>query len=120
MTKVTIERKLRRRRRISSNIVGTDKRPRISLYRSNRYVYAQAIDDVSKTTIASYSTLKMKKNKDYTKGKKVLEAKAVGMELAKILKEKKVLKGVFDRNVYAYKGRVKALAEGLREGGLEV
>lgn len=120
MGKITVDRKIRRKRRVSLNIVGTKERPRISLYRSNRYIYAQAVDDISRTTIAAYSSLQLIKDNKLEKLKKVEEAKKVGLELAKILKEKKAAKGVFDRSFYSYKGRVKALAEGLRDGGLEI
>lgn len=120
MKNITFGRVARRRTRISSNILGTKECPRISVFRSNRYIYAQAIDDVSRSTVASSSSLGLLK-KDEKKGLKKTEiAKQIGIDLAKKLKEKKIEKGIFDRNIYTYLGRVKALAEGLREGGLEI
>lgn len=120
MKQITLNRKIRRKKRISSNITGTKEKPRISVYRSNRYIYAQAIDDMSRSTIVSVTNLLLKKDKAYVKAKKTDEAKQVGLALAKMLKEKKIEKGVFDRGIYAYNGRIKALAEGLRNGGLKI
>ena len=120
MRKINFDRRSRRKKRISSNIIGTKEKPRISIYRSNRYIYAQAIDDTSRSTVASVTSLLLKKDKAYVKAKKTDEAKQVGLAFAKTLKEKKIGKGVFDRGSYAYNGRVKALAEGLREGGLKI
>ena len=104
--------------RISGNIHGTADKPRIVVSRSSRYIYAQAIDDVKKTTLASFSSQNMKKaDKKMTK---TVEAHQIGVELAKILKEKKIEKAVYDRSYYIYLGRVKALCEGLREGGIKI
>ncbi|MEN9327541.1 MAG: hypothetical protein RI947_349 [Candidatus Parcubacteria bacterium] len=110
---------MRRKKRVSSNIVGTAERPRIAVHRSNKYIYAQAIDDVSQKTIASYSSFQLIKT-EKKELKKSEEAKIVGERIAKALKEKKVSAGVFDRGRFTYNGRVKALAEGLREGGLTI
>ncbi len=120
MKNTSFNRKLRRKLRVSKNITGTDKRPRIVVFRSNKYIYAQAINDEKRATVASFSSLSMKKNKDYKKTAKTNEAKEVGLGLARLLKEKKVGQGVYDRSFYNYKGRVKALAEGLREGGIKI
>ncbi len=120
MKKINFERKLRRKRRISANIFGTEKRPRVVVFRSNRYIYAQAIDDESKKTLASFSSLVLSKEKGYKKSKKSEEAKNVGQKLAEILAKKNIKEVVFDRSLYSYGGRVKALAEGLREGGIKV
>jgi large subunit ribosomal protein L18 len=120
MTKINLDRKLRRKRRISSNIHGTNDKPRISVFRSSRYIYAQAIDDVSRKTILSFSNADLKKDTGFKKGKKSEDSKKIGVGLAKKLIEKKILTGVFDRGSYAYNGRVKAIAEGLREGGLKI
>lgn len=114
MKTITLDRTVRRKRRVSANIFGTKDKPRISVYRSNRYIYAQAIDDDTRKTIVSASS------KPNGKEKKTDQAKLVGLALAKALKEKKIETGVFDRSSYAYNGRVKALAEGLREGGLKI
>jgi large subunit ribosomal protein L18 len=119
MKHITFDRVLRRKRRVSSNIFGTGARPRICIYRSNKYIYAQAVDDEAKKTVASFSSYHIVKASK-TKAKKAEVAKQVGVELAKKLKDKKITKGVFDRSIYAYLGRVKSLAEGLREGGLQI
>jgi len=102
------------------NIVGTIKRPRISVFRSNRYTYAQAIDDEARKTIVGVSSLILSKLKDYKKEKKGSDAKKLGMELAKLLLGKKIESAVFDRGRYPYKGRIKLVAEGLREGGIKI
>lgn len=120
MKKITRDRKIRRKRRISNNIFGSGQRPRICVFRSNKYIYAQAIDDEKRITLASYSSTiltKAKESEKLTKGKK---ARLVGVELANILKKMKIETGVFDRGAYAYNGRVKALAEGIREGGFKI
>ncbi len=114
MIKVNLDKKLRKKRRVSANIKGIANVPRISVFRSNRYIYAQAIDDEKRVTIVSSSSLKL------PKAKKTDQAKQVGLDLAKKLKEKDINKAVFDRNIYPYKGRVKALVEGLREGGIVI
>jgi large subunit ribosomal protein L18 len=130
MGSIEFKREVRRKKRISSNIMGTKDKPRISIYRSNKYIYAQAIDDQARSTIVSVSSLALKKDKTDQKGKlsgeqstsgrKTEESKYVGSLLAKALKEKKIETGVFDRAMYSYKGRVKAFAEGLREGGFKI
>jgi len=120
MTNINLDRKLRRKRRVSSNIRGTSNRPRISIFRSSRYIYAQAIDDGTRKTISSFSNSDLKKDTDFKKGKKRDDSKKIGIGLAKKLIENKIKAGVFDRGSYAYNGRVKALAEGLREGGLKI
>ncbi|OGK25096.1 50S ribosomal protein L18 [Candidatus Roizmanbacteria bacterium RIFCSPLOWO2_01_FULL_37_13] len=120
MGKISKNREIRRKKRISANIFGTREKPRISAFSSNRYIYAQVIDDNNRITIVSYSSLKLAQAKNYNRGKKVEEAKKVGVELAKKAVEKGITQAVFDRGKYSYKGRVKALAEGLREGGLKI
>ncbi|PIP15186.1 50S ribosomal protein L18 [Candidatus Roizmanbacteria bacterium CG22_combo_CG10-13_8_21_14_all_35_9] len=120
MKKINFNRLLRRKRRVSANIKGTSFKPRINVFRSNYYIYAQAIDDEKKATIVSYSSLNLKKEKDFQKNKKTEEAKKIGIKLAMILKKKKITEAVFDRSIYAYQGRVKALAEGIREGGIKI
>jgi large subunit ribosomal protein L18 len=120
MKNINLDRKLRRKRRISSNISGTIDKPRISIFRSSRYIYAQAIDDKSRKTLLSFSNSDLKKETSFKKGKKIEDSKKIGIGLAKKLIEKKILTGVFDRGCYAYNGRVKAIAEGLREGGFKI
>ncbi len=103
----------KRHRRIRAKISGTKEQPRLSVFRSNKHIFLQLIDDSSQKTLASASDLKIKK-----KGTKTEIAKEVGKELAKLAKAKKIKKVVFDRSGYKYHGRIKASAEGAREGGL--
>lgn len=119
MKHISLDRKLRRKRRISGDIFGTKEKPRISVFRSNQYIYAQAIDDEKRTTLASASSLALNKKEKGEKKNKTEEAKRVGVLIAEALKSKHIEAGVFDRGMYAYNGRVKALAEGLREGGIK-
>lgn len=114
---VNYNRKSRRKKRVSANIKGTEERPRISVFRSSKYVFAQAIDDVKRNTLASINSRVAAKAGT---GTKTDESKAAGIELAEKLKKIKVAKAVYDRGPYAYNGRVKALAEGLREGGITI
>jgi len=104
-----------RHRRIRGKIKGTSERPRLCVFRSNRYIYGQIIDDSQGRTLVSASDLKIKKEKS----KKVERAKEVGRLIAQKALKAGVKKVVFDRGGYRYHGRVKALAEGAREGGLE-
>ena len=101
--------------RIRRKLSGTAEKPRLAVYRSNKAIYAQLIDDVSCVTIASAST---RENSIAEKGNKSEQAKAVGSLLAEKAKSRKIANVVFDRGGYLYHGRVKALAEGAREGGL--
>lgn len=111
---------LRKKRRVSSKIRGCSDRPRIIVFRSNKYIYAQALDDAKRVTLASFSSLNLKKEKDYQKTKKTEEAKLIGKYLAGQLKKINIQEAVFDRNRYLYAGRVKNLCEGLREGGIKI
>ena len=104
----------RRHRRVRKKIVGTPERPRLAVFRSNRHIYAQIIDDVAGKTLASASTLATKKGDDPQ-----ARAKAVGTELATTAKKAGVSSVAFDRGGFMFHGQVKALAEGAREGGLE-
>jgi len=104
-----------------SKIVGSSEKPRISVFRSNRYIYAQAVDDRKKVTLCAFSNLKLKTDKETaSKDQKTQQSRLVGVKLAKFLKNKGIKKAVFDRSVYAYHGRVAALADGLREGGIQI
>ncbi len=103
----------RRHNRVRSKISGDEKRPRLAVFRSLKNIYAQLIDDKTGKAIAGTSDIKD------SKGTKTERAKKVGLEIAKLAKEKKIESVVFDRNGYKYHGRVKALAEGAREGGLK-
>ncbi|MBI2042279.1 MAG: 50S ribosomal protein L18 [Candidatus Nealsonbacteria bacterium] len=101
-----------RHKRIRAKITGTSKRPRLAVFRSAGHIYAQLIDDEKGKTLASASDLAIKR------GKKSERAKEVGKLIAKVSIEKKIKGVVFDRGGYPYHGRIKALAEGAREGGL--
>lgn len=111
--KTKTEQRNRRRKRIRAKVSGTKEMPRLSIFKSNKFVYAQLIDDDNGQTLASSSSAKIKE-----KGK-LAQAKKVGEEIAKYAKEKKIKSVVFDRGGFIYTGRVKALAEGAREGGLK-
>ena len=102
------------RRRIRSKISGTPERPRLSVFRSNKHMYAQLIDDVAGHTLAAAST----REGDGAIGRDA--SKAVGQRIAERAKEAGVERAVFDRGGYRYHGNVQALAEGAREGGLQL
>jgi|WetSurMetagenome_2_1015567.scaffolds.fasta_scaffold02265_16 large subunit ribosomal protein L18 len=110
-----IDRKIKRQIRTRSKIEGTDARPRLSIYRSNRFMYAQLIDDITRKTIVGVSEKELKE----TPAGKIAKAKAVGVLLAKKAIDKKIKKVIFDRGSYPYHGRVSGIAAGAREGGLE-
>lgn len=109
------QRRLRIRRSIRTKISGTSERPRLSVFRSNKNIYAQLIDDLSGTTLASVSSAKVEAGADT----KVAVSTQVGKEIAKIALEKGISSVVFDRSGYLYHGRVKSLADGAREAGLK-
>jgi large subunit ribosomal protein L18 len=108
------DRRLRRRRRVRAKVRGTAERPRLSVYRSNRGVFAQLIDDDAGKTIAAVNWTEG----DLRKLERMEQAKRTGETLAARAKEAGVSACVFDRGGYRYHGRVRALAEGAREGGL--
>jgi large subunit ribosomal protein L18 len=115
MTVVTKrQRRLRRRRRVRARVTGTTQRPRLSVYRSNRGVFAQLIDDSKSHTVAAVNWIEPELRK-LTASE---QAKRAGELLAERAKAAGVETCVFDRGGYQYHGRVKALAEGAREGGL--
>ncbi|MBK7869240.1 MAG: 50S ribosomal protein L18 [Saprospiraceae bacterium] len=102
--------------RIRKKVTGTQQRPRLSVYRSNKYIYCQVIDDITGITLVAASS---KEEAVANAGTKAEQAKQVGKLLAERMKEKNISNIVFDRGGYLYHGRVKALADGAREGGLE-
>lgn len=103
-------------RGIRGKISGTAERPRLSVFRSNKDIYAQLIDDIAGSTLVAASS----RDKEFSKsGTKIEQSKAVGALLAGKAKEKGIEAVVFDRNGFLYHGRVKSLAEGAREGGLQ-
>ena len=113
--------KLKRRKRIHSRvrkkIQGTPEKPRLNIFRSNRFIYAQLIDDTTGTTVASASSFEAAVAND---GNKADQAKEVGKLIAERAKAAGIERALFDRGGYLYHGRVKSLAEGAREGGLNL
>lgn len=108
--------RLRIKRRVRGKIHGTEERPRLSVYRSNKQIYAQVIDDASGKTLVSASSLKM----DDAQGiAKLEQATKVGKAIAESAKAAGIESVVFDRNGYLYHGRIKQLADAAREGGLK-
>lgn len=112
-TSSKVTKRLKNRARIRKKVDGTTERPRMTVFRSGKHVYAQIIDDVTGKTIASYSTLEGE-----LKSKNIETAKKVGAEVAKRALAKNVKNVVFDRSGYVFHGRVKAVADGAREAGL--
>ncbi len=111
-----INRRAKIKRRIRKKITGTTQVPRLSVFRSNKQIYAQVIDDSKGVTVASASSYK---NKAADKTNKVGQAAVVGKEIADKAQKAGVETVVFDRNGYLYHGRVKSLADSAREGGLK-
>ena len=107
--------RLKRHRRIRGKISGTAERPCLSIFRSNKNIYAQLIDDVAGVTLASASTL----DENVSDATKVEQAAAVGKAIAEAAKAKNISTVVFDRSGYLYHGRVQALADAARENGLD-
>ena len=118
--------RIRRGRRARAKIIGTAEKPRLSVFRSNRYVYAQLIDDKKGHTIASVSAIDPSVSlgaglkKSAGKDAKTVQAERVGEKLAQKAVAAEVKKAVFDRGSYKYHGRIKAVAEGARKGGLTI
>jgi len=118
MERTKEEARRRRKIRIRKKVHGTAERPRLVVFRSNMHIYAGLVNDETGGTVASTSTLTLAKG-----GKKISlnkgSAADVGKEIARLAKEKDIENVVFDRNGYLYHGRIKALADGAREGGLK-
>lgn len=108
-----VTKRLKNKARIRKKVGGSTERPRLSVFRSGRHIYAQIIDDVTGNTVVSHSTLVAK-----AKSNNIESAKAVGAELAKKAMAKNVKEVVFDRSGYVFHGKVKAVADGAREAGL--
>jgi large subunit ribosomal protein L18 len=112
-------RRLRRRRHVRRRIVGTPERPRLTVYRSSKHIYAQLIDDLSGRTLAAASSLQPDVRQGLPYGGNVKAAQTVGKRLAEVAKQHGISKAAFDRGHYRYHGRIKALADAAREGGLQ-
>ncbi len=108
-----LEKRIRLKKKIRTKIFGTKETPRLSVFRSNSYIYAQLIDDEKGITLFSTSDLKFKD------GTKATRSKKVGEDLAKGATEKGIKTCVFDRNGFKYTGRIKVLADSARAGGLK-
>jgi len=120
MSKMTREeQRQRRHRRVRAQVAGTPVRPRLNVFRSLTHIYAQVIDDEAGTTLASASSVDAELRAEMAGKKKSEQAKIVGMAVAKRAQDKGIKLVVFDRGGYKYHGRIKALADGAREGGLE-
>lgn len=119
MYKVMVRRnnRFRRKIKIRSTLKGTGDKPRLSVFRSNRYIYAQLIDDVKKVTVVGIDALVKDLHKNVTK---IEAAKQVGKALARKALEMGIKKAAFDRNGYKFHGRVKSLADAAREEGLKI
>ncbi|MDK2955096.1 MAG: large subunit ribosomal protein [Desulfovibrionales bacterium] len=109
----------RRKMRIRKKISGSPERPRLVVFRSNRHIYAQIVDDVSGRVLLGSSTLGLAKAGDPETACNKTTAAKVGQDVAKKALERKIENVVFDRNGYLYHGRIKALADGAREAGLK-
>ena len=111
--------RLRIHKRIRKRLSGAATRPRLAVYRSNKHIYAQVIDDAKGATLIAASTLDVDAKKDLKSGGNIAAAKAVGKLVAERAKAKGIEAVLFDRGGYLYHGRVKALAEAAREAGLK-
>ena len=112
-------RRLRRQRRVRNRLTGTSERPRLAVFRSSKHIYAQLIDDLSGVTLAAASSRSKEVKAGTPYGGNVKAAAVVGAKLAAVAKEKGIAKAAFDRGHYRYHGRVKALADAARKGGLD-
>ena len=111
--------RMRRRRRIRKKITGSEIRPRLSVFRSNRHIYGQIVDDNSGQTLVAASSLDSELQEHLADKDKIASAKEIGKALGTRAKEKGIAQVVFDRNGYLYHGRVAAVADGAREAGLD-
>src|SRR5437870_5573257 len=110
---------LRRRNHVRSRIHGTPERPRLTVFRSNKHIYSQLIDDSQGVTLAAASSVAIKEGDKSAYGGNLKGAVAVGKQIAEAAKAKGIAQAAFDRGHYKYHGRVKALADAAREGGLK-
>ena len=113
------QKRISRHNRVRAKIKGNTTRPRVAIYKSNKFTYAQVIDDITGKTLISISDYAGKKGKS-AKGTKTGKATSNGKALAEALKKKGIDVVVFDRGGFKYHGRVKAFAEGLREAGIKM
>lgn len=114
-----LKKKLQKRNNLRGSVKGTIDQPRLSVFRSNQHIYAQIIDDVNLKTLVSCSSLDPEIKVELKNGKTCSASKIIGQKLAERSLQKNIKKIIFDRGPYLYHGRIKALADGAREGGLE-
>lgn len=119
MATTKLDGRARRKLRIRKKVEGTTGRPRLTVFRSNKQIYAQVVDDVTGNTLAAATSLDLERSVVAPEGGKAAVAVAVGEAVAAICLQRGIKQVVFDRNGYIYHGRVKALAEGARKGGLD-
>ena len=112
-------RQLRRRQHVRKKVQGTAERPRLTVFRSSKHIYAQLVDDLAGVTLASASSQAKDVKAELPYGGNIKAAQAVGRKIAEAAKAKGVTKAAFDRGHYRYHGRIKALADAAREGGLQ-
>lgn len=115
-----LSRRDRRKKGIRKRVHGTSERPRLTVYRSHKHIYAQLIDDDRGVTLCSASTTQKDLRSNVNKGGDIAAAKQVGADLAAKAKSKNIVAVCFDRNGYRFHGRLKGLAEAAREGGLKL
>ncbi len=119
MANSPFEQRIRRKARVRVHVTGTSERPRLTVFRSNKHIYAQVVDDSQARSLAAVSTLTKELASKLEGQDKSGRAKVVGAAIAEVCKKNGISKVVFDRNGYAYHGRVSALADAAREAGLE-
>ena len=112
-------RRLRRRNHVRSKVVGTAERPRLSVFRSSKHIYVQLIDDHAGVTLGAASSLIADVKSGFKSCGNIKAAEVVGKKIAEVAKEKGIAKVAFDRGHYKYHGRIKALADAARKGGLQ-
>ncbi|MCX7040785.1 MAG: 50S ribosomal protein L18 [Spirochaetes bacterium] len=113
----TARKRLKRKASIRKKLSGTAERPRLTVYKSNRRTYVQAVDDVAGATLASASNLEKEAR---ASANKVADMESLGLRVAERLKARKITAAVFDRNGYKYHGKVKAIADGARKAGIQL
>jgi len=113
------KRQLRRKHHVRRRIIGDKERPRLSVFRSSKHIYAQLIDDLSGLTVAAASSVQEDLHANLSYGGNIKAAVEVGKKLAEVAKSKGISKAAFDRGHYRYHGRIKALADAARKGGLQ-
>lgn len=118
MSLTKLERRVRIKHRIRKHVSGSVEKPRLTVFRSNKQIYVQCIDDLAGVTLACASSLE-KEIAEVAKSNKAEQAKLVGKKIAEVCQQKGITSVVFDRNGYLYHGRVKLLADAAREGGLK-